>query len=193
MLGDTFQRILKATGKRVEVQNYIDNTGVQVADVVVGFIYLENMDLAAIKALDAELTAAGKSFDYYCWDLYTKVGVEYQTNEELKEKRAEVLHLIEEGGNETAELGRLCRDPQRRMHSRHDGAAFDPLRPAAARIRDPASAFLGQGVRTDETARRDPLRNRGQPRRLLGDAVRRRIRGTTITKPTRSSSAQTAR
>ena len=42
VLGDTFQRILKATGKRVEVQNYIDNTGVQVADVVVGFIYLES-------------------------------------------------------------------------------------------------------------------------------------------------------
>lgn len=104
VLGDTFQRILKATGKRVEVQNYIDNTGVQVADVVVGFIYLENKDLAAIRALDAELRAAGKTFDYYCWDLYTKVGVEYQTNEELKEKRAEVLHLIEEGGNDTASL-----------------------------------------------------------------------------------------
>ncbi len=104
VLGDTFQRILKATGKRVEVQNYIDNTGVQVADVVVGFIYLENKDLTAIKALDSELTAAGKTFDYYCWDLYTKVGVEYQTNEGLKEKRAEVLHLIEEGGNATAEL-----------------------------------------------------------------------------------------
>lgn len=104
VLGDTFQRILKATGKRVEVQNYIDNTGVQVADVVVGFLYIERKDLAAIKALDAELTTAGKSFDYYCWDLYTNVGVEYQTNEELKEKRAEVLHLIEEGNNETAAL-----------------------------------------------------------------------------------------
>lgn len=104
VLGDTFQRILKATGKRVEVQNYIDNTGVQVADVVVGFVYLENMDLAAIKALDARLRTAGNSFDYYCWDLYTKVGVEYQTNEVLKEKRAEILHLIEEGNNETAAL-----------------------------------------------------------------------------------------
>ena len=104
VIGDTFQRILKATGKRVEVQNYIDNTGVQVADVVVGFIFLENKDLSAIKALDAELKASGKTFDYYCWDLYTKVGVEYQTNEELKEKRAEVLHLIEKGGNATAEL-----------------------------------------------------------------------------------------
>jgi len=104
VLGDTFQRILKATGKRVEVQNYIDNTGVQVADVVVGFIYLEGKDLTEIKALDAGLKAAGKSFDYYCWDLYTKVGVEYQTNEDLKAKRVEVLHLIEEGGNETADL-----------------------------------------------------------------------------------------
>src|ERR1043166_3238154 len=104
VLGDTFQRILKAIGKSVEIQNYIDNTGVQVADVVVGFIHLENKDLAAIKAFDAELTAADKSFDYYCWDLYTKVGLEYQKNEALKEKRAEVLHLIEAGGNATSEL-----------------------------------------------------------------------------------------
>lgn len=104
VLGDTFQRILTATGKRVEIQNYIDNTGVQVADVVVGFVFIEHMNLDAIKHLDNELTATGKTFDYYCWDLYTKVGLEYQTNEELKEKRAEVLHLIEEGGNDTAEL-----------------------------------------------------------------------------------------
>lgn len=104
VLGDTFQRILKATGKRVEVQNYIDNTGVQVADVVVGFIYLENKDLAAIKLLDSELTAAGRTFDYYCWDLYTKVGLEYQKSDEFEQKRAEVLHQIEEGGNITAEL-----------------------------------------------------------------------------------------
>src|SRR5688500_6442285 len=52
VLGDTFQRILKATGKRVEVQYYIDNTGVQVADVVVAFKYLENRDLDSIKELD---------------------------------------------------------------------------------------------------------------------------------------------
>lgn len=104
VLGDTFQRILEATGKRVEVQNYIDNTGVQVADVVVGFLFIQQMNLDDIKVLDKQLIAEGKSFDYYCWDLYTRVGVEYQTNEELKEKRAEVLHLVEEGGNPTAEL-----------------------------------------------------------------------------------------
>ena len=104
VLGDTFQRILKATGKAVEVQNYIDNTGVQVADVVVGFIYLEEKDLGQIKALDAKLTKRGKSFDYYCWDLYAQVGLRYQTDDDLKSKRAEVLHLIEEGNNDTALL-----------------------------------------------------------------------------------------
>lgn len=104
VIGDTFQRILRATGSEVEVQNYIDNTGVQVADVVVGFVYLENRDLDSIMALDAELRAKDLTFDYYCWDLYTKVGQEYQKNEELKAKRAEVLHLIEEGNNETALL-----------------------------------------------------------------------------------------
>lgn len=104
VLGDTFVRILRANGKRVEVQNYIDNTGVQVADVVVGFIFLENMNLDDILKLENRLLAEGKTFDYYCWDLYARVGQEYQRNDELKAKRAEVLHLIEEGNNATAEL-----------------------------------------------------------------------------------------
>lgn len=104
VIGDTFVRILRADGNAVEVQNYIDNTGVQVADVVVGFIYLEKKSLEDIKQLDRELRAEGKTFDYYCWDLYAKVGQEYLKDEELKTKRAEVLHLIEEGGNDTAIL-----------------------------------------------------------------------------------------
>lgn len=104
VLGDTFVRILRANGNRVEVQNYIDNTGVQVADVVVGFIHLENKSLNDIKELDQNLASQETSFDYYCWDLYARVGQEYEKNEELKAKRAEVLHLIEEGGNPTAEL-----------------------------------------------------------------------------------------
>lgn len=104
VLGDTFQRILTATGKQVEVQNYIDNTGVQVADVVVGFIYIENKDLDAIKALDEQLKADGKRFDFYCWDLYAQVGQRYLADPELKAKQAEVIHLLEEGNNPTAEL-----------------------------------------------------------------------------------------
>ena len=104
VLGDTFQRILQANGNRVEVQNYIDNTGVQVADVVVGFLHLENKNLDDIKKLDAELKEAGKTFDYYCWDLYTKVGKAYKADESMLEKRAEVLHHLEEGGNDIAIL-----------------------------------------------------------------------------------------
>jgi len=104
VLGDTFVRILRANGKRVEVQNYIDNTGVQVADVVVGFIYLEKMNLDDIKILDEKLKSEGKTFDYFCWDLYARVGQEYGRDEELKAKCAEVLHLIEEGNNPTATL-----------------------------------------------------------------------------------------
>lgn len=102
VLGDTFVRILQAAGDRVEVQNYIDNTGVQVADVVVGFLHLRKMNLDQIKALDASLTPE-YPFDYYCWDLYTEVGVFYRDTENLK-FRTEVLHAIEAGNNDIAEL-----------------------------------------------------------------------------------------
>ena len=102
VLGDTFVRILQAACDRVEVQNYIDNTGVQVADVVVGFLHLRQMNLDEIKALDLSLTPE-YSFDYYCWDLYTEVGVFYRDPENL-ELRTEVLHAIEEGNNTIAEL-----------------------------------------------------------------------------------------
>ncbi|HET6972584.1 MAG TPA: arginine--tRNA ligase, partial [Pyrinomonadaceae bacterium] len=111
VLGDTFVNILKAAGDRIEVQNYIDNTGVQVADVVVGFLHLEQMDLDQIKALDASLNK-DYTFDYYCWDLYTKVGLFYRDgsaagamNPEKVKLRNEVLHALEEGGtNPIAQL-----------------------------------------------------------------------------------------
>jgi len=105
VLGDTFVRILQANGERTEVQNYIDNTGVQVADVVVGFIHLENKNLAEIKQLDADLKTEGKSFDYYCWDLYTRVGQFYKENEtENLKLRAEILHELEKGEGDVYEL-----------------------------------------------------------------------------------------
>jgi arginyl-tRNA synthetase len=110
VLGDTFVRILRANGDRVEVQNYIDNTGVQVADVVVGFIHLENLTLDQIKQLDEGLPEE-RPFDYYCWDLYTRVGLWYRDddpngpqNAEKLKLRAEVLHAVEEGNNPTANL-----------------------------------------------------------------------------------------
>lgn len=110
VLGDTFVRILKAAGNAVEVQNYIDNTGVQVADVVVGFVHLENMTLEDIRALDSSLPA-DRPFDYYCWDLYTKVGLFYRDgdanaplNPERLKLRTDILHSLEEGNDAIAEL-----------------------------------------------------------------------------------------
>jgi arginyl-tRNA synthetase len=110
VLGDTFVRILQAAGDRVEVQNYIDNTGVQVADVVVGFLHLEAMNLEKIQALDASLKP-DYPFDYYCWDLYTEVGLFYrdgdpnhELNPEKLKMRNKVLHAIEEGDNRIAVL-----------------------------------------------------------------------------------------
>jgi len=110
VLGDTFVRILRAIGERVEVHNYIDNTGVQVADVVVGFQHLEGMSLEDVKALDASLKE-DYPFDYYCWDLYARVGLFYRGGDpdakedpERLKLRVETLHALEEGGNATAEL-----------------------------------------------------------------------------------------
>ncbi len=110
VLGDTFVRILQAANRRVEVQNYIDNTGVQVADVVVGFIHIEGLNLDQIKSIDSSLPPE-RPFDYYCWDLYTRVGLFYrddnpsaELNPEKVKLRNEVLHAIEGGNNPTAEL-----------------------------------------------------------------------------------------
>ena len=110
VLGDTFVRVLQGAGERVEVQNYIDNTGVQVADVVVGFMHIENMKLDDIKALDNSLPAE-RPFDYYCWDLYTQVGLFYRDgdatgtpNPERLKLRTNVLHALEEGNNPVADL-----------------------------------------------------------------------------------------
>jgi len=109
VIGDTFVRILQAAGNHVEVQNYIDNTGVQVADVVVGFMHIEKMTLDDIKTLDRSLT--DRTFDYYCWDLYTRVGLYYrggsaesEPDPERLKLRIEILHAIEAGNNPIAEL-----------------------------------------------------------------------------------------
>jgi arginyl-tRNA synthetase len=110
VLGDTFVRILRAAGNEVEVDNYIDNTGVQVADVVVGFTHVERMTLEDVRRLDESLPP-DRPFDYYCWDLYSRVGLFYRRGDaegredpELLKLRADTLHAIEGGGNPTAEL-----------------------------------------------------------------------------------------
>jgi arginyl-tRNA synthetase len=152
ILGDTFVRLLRAAGQKVDVQNYIDNTGVQVADVVVGFLHLEQSEipgvsaqeqhtLAGIKKLmvylaelvDADPTNRENLFDYYCWYLYARVNTWYlgledptgfpdpfQANAELvakrKQIRLDVLHQIEAGNNEVAEIAELISTAVLRRH-----------------------------------------------------------------------------
>ena len=110
-LGDAFGRLLRYLGRRVEIQNYIDDTGVQVADVVVGFRELEGRDLASVTLL-----ADSTRFDYYCWDLYARVTEWYEQDKERLRIRAAALHDIERGGNPTADLARFIADRIVRAH-----------------------------------------------------------------------------
>ena len=104
ILGDTFVRMLRATGQNVEVQNYIDNTGVQVADVVVGFHFLQKKSLADVEAL---LRDPSIRFDYYCWDLYAQVSTYFKDNPDKLAWRHETLHAIEHRTGELVHLGAL--------------------------------------------------------------------------------------
>jgi arginyl-tRNA synthetase len=121
ILGDTFVRLLRTAGKKVDVQNYIDNTGVQVADVVVGFQHLEGMSLADVRGLIAKHEAGGGRIDYYCWDLYARTSQWYEQGSEEenaahKKLRYATLHEIEQGGNETAEAAELISTAVLRRH-----------------------------------------------------------------------------
>src|SRR5579863_2489901 len=112
ILGDTFVRLLRAAGHQVDVQNYIDNTGVQVADVVVGFAHLEKKSKAAI----GELIATMPRFDYYCWDLYARVSQWYEQDKEHLKARGQALHAIEQGDNDTAEIAEMISVAVLRRH-----------------------------------------------------------------------------
>src|SRR5208337_2244872 len=102
ILGDTFVRLLRFAGREVDVQNYIDNTGAQVADVVVGFLQIEQKSREQIEAL-----AAAPRFDYYCWDLYAHVSHWYEDDKSNLSARAAALRSIEEGNNETSAIADL--------------------------------------------------------------------------------------
>jgi arginyl-tRNA synthetase len=107
VLGDTLVRMLRRLGETVEVQNYIDNTGVQVADVVVGFHYLAKKGPAEVQAL---IDDPGVRFDYYCWDLYARTSQHYETEPASKEWRSKTLHAIESDEGELADLARIISD-----------------------------------------------------------------------------------
>ena len=121
ILGDTFVRLLRAAGQKVDVQNYIDNTGVQVADVVVGFLHLEGKSLSEVRSLLDELNQNQERIDYYCWDLYARTSQWYtegSAEEQAARKRLryDTLHQIEHGGNETADVAELISTAVLRRH-----------------------------------------------------------------------------
>jgi arginyl-tRNA synthetase len=98
-LGDTFVRLLRRAGQRVEVQNYIDNTGVQVADVVIGFLHIAKKTPGEVRNLAAEA-----KFDYYCWDLYARVARFFEEDATRLALRGETLQSIEAGKGEAADM-----------------------------------------------------------------------------------------
>ncbi len=121
ILGDTFVRLLLAAGQKVDIQNYIDNTGVQVADVVVGFLHLEGRSVAQVRQLLEDLRQKGERIDYYCWDLYARTSQWYEQgsdteNAACKKLRLDTLHEIEHGGNETAEIAEFISTAVLRRH-----------------------------------------------------------------------------
>ncbi len=111
VLGDTFVRLLRYAGREVDVQNYIDNTGVQVADVVVGFTHLVKKSRPEIDVLARE-----PRFDYYCWDLYARVSQWYAQDKQNLQARSETLHAIEAGNNETAAVAETIASAVLRRH-----------------------------------------------------------------------------
>jgi len=123
VLGDVLARLLRFLGRPVEVQNYIDDTGVQVADVVVGFAFYPEAALLAVvqrfwpgvgsrrdvlaelarrwqggNLASSELGAA--DFDDLCWELYPHLARWYEEAPEALAFREEVLHALEGGGGE---------------------------------------------------------------------------------------------
>jgi arginyl-tRNA synthetase len=114
-IGDTFVRILKAAGRNIEVQNYIDNTGVQVADVIVGLKHVEKKTLDDVRRMIANPSV---KFDYYCWDVYARVAGFYETQDPKYTLRAQALKEIEEGQNDTAHIAEVVAMTIVRCHVR---------------------------------------------------------------------------
>jgi arginyl-tRNA synthetase len=106
VLGDTMARTLRHAGHNVQVQNYIDNTGVQVADVVIGFLDMEKRTPVSVKMMAME-----PRFDYYCWDLYAKATQFFEEDKvRAANLRGATLKAIEEGRGEEAEVAQVVAD-----------------------------------------------------------------------------------
>jgi arginyl-tRNA synthetase len=126
VLGDTMARTLRAAGHNVQVQNYIDNTGVQVADVVIGFLEMEKRTPVSVKMMAME-----PRFDYFCWDLYATATIFFAEDKaRAAALRGATLRAIEEGRGEEAEVAETVADSIVGFHLRtmaRLGIAYDLL------------------------------------------------------------------
>jgi len=112
VLGDTMARVLRHAGNSVQIQNYIDNTGVQVADVVIGFLDMERLTPVSVK-----MAAMEPRFDYYCWDLYAKATHYFEEDKaRAAELRARTLKAMEEDRGEEAEVAQVIADAIVTLH-----------------------------------------------------------------------------
>ncbi len=100
VLGDTLGRCLLYKGENVEIQNYIDDTGIQVVDVTFGFMDMEKKTLEDIQKIEGK-------FDYYCWDLYTRISSYLEDHPEAQSRKSEILRKIEKGEQPEAEIAEL--------------------------------------------------------------------------------------
>ncbi len=124
ILGDTFQRMLRPDeykpGYETGIQNYIDNTGVQVADIVVGIKHRFGLDLQGVREWMTEQLETNNRIDYVCWDLYAEVSRWYEAEPDeiaaRKKLRMDTLHEIEAGDNETAEIAEILSTAVLRRH-----------------------------------------------------------------------------
>ncbi len=111
ILGDTLVRMLRAANCHVGVENYIDNTGVQVADVAVALIHLKHLDVNGVQQWMRDLAGRNERIDYACWDLYANVSQWYDADEKEKQARRQIrldtLHALEAGNNPTAQIADL--------------------------------------------------------------------------------------
>jgi arginyl-tRNA synthetase len=112
VLGDTMARVLRHAGHPVQIQNYIDNTGVQVADVVIGFLDMERRTPVSVKMFAME-----PRFDYYCWDLYAKATHFFEEDKaRAAELRGRTLKAIEEDRGEEAEVAQVVAEAIVSLH-----------------------------------------------------------------------------
>ena len=183
VLGDTMVRLLREAGREVVVQNYIDNTGVQVADVVIAFQQMEKKTLDDVKKLAAE-----PHFDYLCWDLYARATQFFEEDKtRAGQLRGETLKAIEAGTGKTAEMAAVIGDTVVGYHLRTMARLDIYYETAGTRERNSAFAFLGCGVRKAEGERGDSVCDVGEECRLLDNALGERSEGGTGGKEAKDS------